>query len=489
MRDRVFGIENEYGTIVASKGGRFVAPSSYTVLLKNGRNLGICLQTRLWLLNGGCSYVDLGHPEYATPECRRVRDAVAHNKAGEEIIFRIFSRLLKTRRRNQLYKNNAARDAENPEKAASFGCHENYLVFGPLAPSLSMRPFLPLIPFLATRPIIDGAGSWFVPGKGAFALSQRAYFISRKVAQCAQEDSIHTQGGRGILQSEVGHHTGGESGMYRLHLSLGDANILETALFLKLGTTSLMLSMLEDGALPFLLLRDPVCSLHLLSESCDVAAKQLVVRIGKQKTSHAETWSALDVQAHYLEAAERYVGETTFESDESEDEARRVCRLWGEALAALARNDVSWMVGRLDYATKRWLAEREIERAARSCSEGITPDEIRDRIDLQYHALGPNTIQSRLREKWPEKRIVSDADILRATKNPPTDTRAFARGALVQTLMEKRPLAEHANIDWDNVTFYTLNMGGILYYPLSNPLLAPAGWHADVLNGVHGTSG
>src|SRR5258708_14099526 len=57
---------------------RFDAPGAPTISREEERSDRI-------LANGARFYNDHGHPDYATPECRSLRDLVAHDKAGERI--------------------------------------------------------------------------------------------------------------------------------------------------------------------------------------------------------------------------------------------------------------------------------------------------------------------------------------------------------------------------------------------------------------------
>ena len=86
MDRRIFGIENEYGVTCTFDGQRRLTPDEvarylFRKVVSWGRS------SNVFLGNGSRLYLDVGsHPEYATPECDDVREAVIHDKAGERII-------------------------------------------------------------------------------------------------------------------------------------------------------------------------------------------------------------------------------------------------------------------------------------------------------------------------------------------------------------------------------------------------------------------
>jgi len=216
------------------------------------------MKSDLVLPNGARFYNDHTHPEYSTPECRRLTDLVAQDRAGERIVQRAADR------RNaslggphvQLYKNNTDFHGH------SYGCHDNYLV-------LRSIPFAQLVagllPFLVSRQVITGSGkvgieaqeSGYVPG--AYQLSQRADFMETDM-------SVDTMHNRPILNTRDEPHA--DRGKYRrLHLIIGDANMCEYATALKVGTTQLVLDLIERGAAPLLELEQPVTAVNSSRET------------------------------------------------------------------------------------------------------------------------------------------------------------------------------------------------------------------------------
>ena len=155
MRRRIYGIETEFGITCVDQGQRTLTPDEvarylFRKVVSWGRS------SNVFLSNGSRLYLDVGsHPEYATAECDDLLDLVAHDKAGERIIY--------------VFKNNT------DSAGNSYGCHENYLI----GRGGEFHDFSEvLIPFLVSRQLIAGAGKVIPTPKGAtFSLSQRAEHI------------------------------------------------------------------------------------------------------------------------------------------------------------------------------------------------------------------------------------------------------------------------------------------------------------------------
>src|SRR5438477_1864161 len=193
----------------------------------------------LVLTNGARYYVDHAHPEFSTPETTNPRDCVLWDKAGESILAASIKRALEVMppgARVHVYKNNS------DGKGNSYGTHENYLVdravpFARLAASL--------IPFFVTRQVFAGAGKVGSEESGVtgveFQLSQRADFMEAEVG-------LETTLKRPIVNTRDEPHADPER-FRRLHVICGDATMCEVTTFLKVGTTGLLLMLIEDEAI------------------------------------------------------------------------------------------------------------------------------------------------------------------------------------------------------------------------------------------------
>src|SRR6202451_1205950 len=236
------------------------------------------------LTHGARLYVDHAHPEYSAPECTNPLDAVIWDKAGERVMAEAGARAgqMPGGAAIQLYKNNT------DNKGVSYGCHENYLMS-------RATPFADIVrhltPFFVTRQAVCGAGR-VGPGAGvrheAFESSQRTDFFEVEVG-------LETTLKRPIINTRDEPHADPEK-YRRLHVIIGDANMSEVSTYLKVGTTSLVLSMIEDKVLGSdLSVEAPVAELRAISH--DPACRRLVtLKDGRKMT-------AIQLQAEYLQLA------------------------------------------------------------------------------------------------------------------------------------------------------------------------------------------
>ncbi len=386
MAGRIYGIETEFGVLP---------------VLGNPKDISDKVLSTGFLRNGGRYYVCVSgnHPEYATPECASIRDLVKYDKAGEIVTQALSPKL-------ELYKNNL--DYLGKE---TFGCHENYLIREKIFNTESLSK---IIPFLVTRQIFAGAGwiEFYHEGTMKYDISQRAQKIETEFSSNSTEQRpiIHLR--------DDPHTTIGK----RLHLILGDANMSEVATYLKVGTTSLVLDLLEDGLLDGIVsLENPVKALHVISE--DQSRRWLV------RTNDEKIISAIDVQRLYLERAKAYKG-TDPETDE-------IIRRWEGILTSLEKRDFSDLSRKLDWALKKRMLEFYLGN-----DEKATIDKLRS-LELIYSSINREEgLYYLLQDQCRVDRIVADSEIEEASKVPPRDTRAWIRGNLVG----KRVIS---SLDWN----------------------------------------
>jgi Pup amidohydrolase len=377
------------------------------------------------LPNGARLYVDHAHPEYSTPEVTTPRDAVLWDKAGERVMALAAERALAVPGTAplQLYKNNT------DGKGASYGTHENYLM-------TRRTPFAEIVrhltPFFVSRQVFAGSGRVGIGQDGrtaGFQLSQRADFFEVEVG-------LETTLKRPIINTRDEPHADPEK-YRRLHVIIGDANLAEVATYLKVGTTALVLSMIEDRWLTDngidLSVDGPVSALRAVSHDPSLRT-QLVLRDGRRMT-------AVQLQLEYLEQARKHV-EDRLGSDVDRQTADVLDR-WESVLGRL-ETDPSSLAGELDWVAKQQLLEGYRER------EGLAWDAPKlHLVDLQYSDVRADKgLYNRLVARGRMQRIVSDAEVLRAVDNPPEDTRAYFRGRC----LAKFP-GEVAAASWDSVIF------------------------------------
>ncbi|TQM01500.1 proteasome accessory factor A [Actinoallomurus bryophytorum] len=391
------------------------------------------------LTNGARLYVDHAHPEYSTPECTNPRDAVIWDKAGERVMADAARRAAQVPGTQpiQLYKNNT------DNKGASYGCHENYLMKRETSFSEIVRH---LTPFFVTRQVVCGAGRVGIGVDGrsdGFQISQRADFFEVEVG-------LETTLKRPIINTRDEPHADPEK-YRRLHVIIGDANMSEVSTFLKLGTTALVLAMIEDGFLTVDLSVDmPVATLRAISH--DSSCKHLLtLRDGRKMT-------AVQLQMEYLEQSRKYV-EDRFGADVDEMTTEILDR-WESVLHRLGEDPMQ-LSSELD-----WVAKLELLEGYRS-RDGLDWSHPRlQLVDLQYSDVRPDRgLYNRLVARGRMKRITTDAEVEAAIEDPPEDTRAYFRGRCLRQYADSVAAAS-----WDSVIFDVPGRESLQRVPTLEPL-------------------
>ena len=371
------------------------------------------------LVNGARFYNDHTHPEYSTPECRTLRDLVAHDRAGERIVQRA------AEQRNhqigsdaiQLYKNNTDFHGH------SYGCHDNYLVSRTIPFSdLEMG----LIPFLVSRQVVAGAGKVGVEKQeqgyrsGGFQLSQRADFMEVSLG-------VDTMFNRPILNTRDEPHANRKK-YRRLHLIVGDANMCEYTTALKVGTTRVVLDLIDEGIAPVIELENPVRAIQVFSHDPD-----LKIAVNQK---NGPSLSACQIQWIYLDAAQKAFAGRDEETD-------WILREWAEVLTLLAQDRLA-LVGSLDWVTKLSLLEQFRAEEKLEWSDPWLAS-----LDLEYHNVNPErSLFLGLEADGQVKRLCEEDDILRAMSEGPCDTRGGIRGLCV-----KRFGGEIQSVQWECIQF------------------------------------
>ncbi len=391
------------------------------------------------LTNGARLYVDHAHPEYATPEVTTPLDVVRWEKAGEQV-------MLDAARRAStmpggapivLYKNNT------DGKGASYGAHENYLM-------RRTTPFADIVrhltPFFVSRQVVCGAGR---VGRGqdgredGFQVSQRADFFEVEVG-------LETTLKRPIINTRDEPHADPDK-YRRLHVIIGDANLSEVSTFLKVGTTSLVLAMIEDGFLGReLMVSGPVASLRAVSH--DPTLRHLLTLADGRRLT------AVQLQMEYLDLARKHVEDRL--GADADAQTVEVLARWESVLDRLDRDPME-CAGELDWVAKLKLLEQYRDR------DGLAWDDAKlALIDLQYADLRPEKgLYHRMAAAGRIERLLSDDTIERAMHDPPVDTRAYFRGRCLEKF------AEHvAAASWDSVIFDLPGRDSLQRVPTLDPL-------------------
>ncbi len=397
------------------------------------------------LTNGARYYVDHAHPEFSTPECRDALECLRYDRAGELILTRSMEAADLSARdgsRLVIYKNNS------DGKGNSYGAHENYLMD-------RAAPFNRIVagvtPHFVTRQIFAGAGK--VGAETAthdgtrvdFQLSQRAEFFEEQVG-------LETTLKRPIVNTRDEPHA--DPHRYRrLHVIVGDANLAEVATFLKVGTTSLVLAMIEDdvSGSRSLVLADPVTAMH------EVALDRSFTR--PLLMADGSTATALAIQWELFSLARKYADDEGLDCLGDEAVGRAVLARWEEVLHGL-ETDPMTLARQLDWVAKLQLIEAYRDRHGLDWG-----DQRVAALDLQYHDLRP---AKSLFARLDTERLVDEASVVAAVTQPPRGTRAWFRGEC----LKKWPAAV-VTANWDSLVF-DLGTDPLRRVPMMDPLKGTA---------------
>ncbi len=410
------------------------------------------------LTNGARYYVDHAHPEYSTPECSTVREIVLYDKAGEAILARSVQaagRLLPPGQSVVVLKNNS------DGKGNSYGTHENYLMdrAAPFA-----RVVQHVMPHFVTRQIYTGAGKVGCEATGSmsrevgFQLTQRADFFEEEVG-------LETTLKRPIVNTRDEPHCNAQK-YRRLHVITGDANLSEVATFLKVGTTALVLCMIEDdwharaGARD-LTLNAPVNAMRRVSYDLGLS-EPLTLADGRSMT-------ALDIQWEILDLARKYAEDRGTEAVGDAGAGEEILRRWEDVLTRLESDPMS-LATQLDWVAKYRVVDGYRQR------HGLGWDDPKLALmDLQYHDVRP---ERSLYARVGMEHLVEGPEVERAMTEPPETTRAYFRGRCLQ-----RWASSIAAANWDSMVF---DLGGdpLRRVPMMEPLRGTKAHVDELLNSV-----
>jgi proteasome accessory factor A len=470
---KVCGIETEYGIITAGGNGNPIAASSVLVnayMAEVDRRTGWdfedetpgndargfaregalppVVETHLAntvLTNGARFYVDHAHPEYSTPECATPMELLVADQAGEEVLrrsMRAAAAMFPDAPAVVVYKNNS------DGKGNSYGCHENYLMDRtvPFA-----RVIAGIVPHFVTRQIYAGAGkvgteTSALDGRQVpFQIAQRSEFFEEVVG-------LETTLKRPIVNTRDEPHA--EPGRYRrLHVIVGDANLSEVATLLKVGSTAIVLAMIEDDVAPprDLALADPVRAMHHVS--ADLTLSRAL------EMADGSTATALEIQWELFTAARKYAEERGLAVLGDDATADLVLERWEAVLGGL-ESDPPSLSRQLDWVAKHQLMEAYRER------HGCDWDDHRlAALDLQYHDLRP---ERSLFARLGMERLVDPDAVAAAVTTPPRSTRAWFRGQCLARWPEAVVAA-----NWDSLVF-DLGTDPLRRVPMMDPLKGTA---------------
>jgi Pup amidohydrolase len=405
------------------------------------------------LTNGARFYVDHAHPEYSSPECLTPLECLVYDKAGEEVLRRAMvaaALRMPDQPAPVVYKNNS------DGKGNSYGCHENYMMDRAV-------PFAKVIegvvPHFVSRTLFTGSGK---VGTETAALDSETvhYQISQRAEFFEEIVGLETTLKRPIVNTRDEPHADPKR-FRRLHVIVGDANLSEIATFLKVGTTAIVLAMIEDDAGPArdLSLSDPVRALHQVSADLTLS-RPLSLTDGSTAT-------ALELQWELFGTARKYAEEEGLAALGDEGGVGALVMEHWEAVLGGLESDPGTLGDTLDWVAKRELLLAYQDR--HSCEWG---DPRMAALALQYHDLRPDKSVFR---RLGMRSLTDGPDVDRAVVEPPRGTRAWFRGKCLARWPDAVVTA-----NWDSLVF-DIGADPLRRVPMMDPLKGTAEHTGELL--------
>ncbi len=429
--NRVVGLETEYGCLTNDLPGTPSAVTRVRDWIFREQRFGLIdVHQRDWdepagnggfLFNGGRAYIDMGHLEYCTPECMSLVDILRYDSAGDAILLEAVKEL---RLDGEV---NFIRNNIDHYSGATFGCHENYLVRR--SAPLTETNVHSLLAFLTLRLLYVSAGrvgatlagesrEFARPGAdNVFQISQRADYINNDLFEWVQFN-------RAIINTRD--EPLADARKYRrLHLLHGDTNVLPTTLLLKVGTTSLVLDLLELDCLPKIMLADAVMTFRTLAHQ--LTGPWLV------PLTDGRCVEAVALLQQFHDAAKKEFRGRDKETDD-------LLKIWEATLNSLATKPEE-LVGKVDWITKYWLLNQFKEQEKIDWSNAWLKSQ-----DLEFHHIDPARSLGLALAQTPEPWKISTENINGCMLTPPKNTRAQVRSHAMQLL--RKHVTEYY-VDWE----------------------------------------
>ncbi len=221
----------------------------------------------------------------------------------------------------------------------------------------------------------------------------------------------------------------------------------EYTTFLKVGVTSIVVSLIEEGlSLAGLELEDPVSAIKEISR--DTTLKKRV------RMADGREFTAIEIQREYLERAHGFLA-----NREIDPISKEIFKRWEYVLGALAK-DPMLLSREIDWIIKKELLLSYMEK------KGVNWTDSRiAMMDLQYHDIREDKgLYYALEKDGYVERVVSASEIALGEESPPGDTRAYFRGMC----LKKFPKDIYA-ASWSSILFEAGDQT-IKRVPLMEPL-------------------
>jgi proteasome accessory factor A len=297
-----------------------------------------------------------------------------------------------------------------------------------------------------SRQVVCGAGRVGIGQDGrehGFQLTQRADYFEVEVG-------LETTLKRPIINTRDEPHADPEK-YRRLHVIIGDANLAEISTYLKVGTTALVLAMIEDRFIGVdLAVEQPVRALRDVSHD-PTLTYLLSLADGRKLT-------AVQLQMEYLDLAKKYVEDRL--GADADPQTVDVLARWESVLSRL-EEDPMLCARELD-----WVAKLQLLQQYRDRDDLEWDDAKLHLIDLQYADIRPDKgLYHRLVRMGRIERLLGDEEVAAAMHKPPEDTRAYFRGRCLEQYADQIAAAS-----WDSVIFDLPGRESLQRVPTIDPL-------------------
>jgi len=442
---------------------------------------------RRYLFNGGCVYVDLNHLELCIPEVLSAYDHLAYTHA----LYRMAWQAAEAANRKRPAGQKIHVLANNSDgQGNSYGSHLNFLLHRQAWENILYRRLLHqgyLAAYQVSSIVFTGQGKVGsengAPAVG-YQLSQRADFFEML---CGPQTTYLRPVVNSRAEPLCGSWRNGRQDEFtadlaRLHVIFYDHNLCHVAGVLKIGVMQIILAMLEaGGAHPDLLLEDPI-------ETAVQWSHDPLLRSRAPLFSGGET-TAVDLQLRFFDAAQRFVA--TGACAEAVPQAEEILRLWGDTLDKLKAGDLAALSPRLDWVLKLSM----LQQALRTHPDLNWQSPGLKHLDQLYASLDPaDGLFQAYERRGLVERLVTEEQIARCVHEPPANTRAWTRAAL---LLRAKP-DEVEEVDWDFIRFrlagekhgparlFTVNLSNPLDWTRDRvtPLLAGASSMTDTMTAL-----
>ena len=439
----LFGVETEFAVTALDRDGRILPIDAVVHEIQARAAARPHLagnESGIFFGNGGRFYVDRGHhPEYAAPETTTPWEAVRYSFAGDRLMAQLADEV--AAEDSRICTLTVRKGNVDYVTGATWASHENFLH---RCDPARLRPAL--IPHLVSRIVFTGGGGYdpFTTACPRFVLSPRAMFVRRLVDSSVTREIA-------LVDDRAQPHC---SGFYRQHIMCGDANQSQLTMLLRIGTTALVVALIDANCVrdEAVRLADPLKALETIAH--DVTLRTPVdLASGRRLTATA-------IQRHYLRQARAHLRRLPAW-------AEALCGLWEDTLDRLDCGPEA-VADRLDWAIKHTVHRGRV--AGSSDGDEARRAELCE-IDVRFGQVYPPSLFDALDQSGVLRHRVAGIDpIEQAISTPPSAGRAGVRGRVVARLAaEKRGIS----CGWDRIRDVIL----LKALDLSDPFVEAETWY------------